>query len=77
MLVDDEGRVRVADFGLAAAQGMDRLTRTGAMVGTPSHMAPEQFEGRRDDVGSATDVWALGATLLELCTLKTPFAGGP
>jgi len=75
VLVDPRGRVLVADFGLAAAQGMERLTRTGAMVGTPHYMAPELVSGHRERVGPGTDVWALGVLLFELLTGQLPFAG--
>jgi len=76
VLVTAEGEVRVADFGLAAAQGLDRLTKTGAMLGTPSFMSPEQFEARREDTGPPTDVWALGVTLYHALTGELPFRGG-
>ncbi|MCO5167643.1 MAG: bifunctional serine/threonine-protein kinase/formylglycine-generating enzyme family protein [Planctomycetes bacterium] len=75
VLVDQDGHVRVADFGLAAAQGLDRMTRTGASVGTPAYMSPEQLGGRREDVGPQTDVWALGVVLYEALTGKLPFEG--
>lgn len=73
VLVDLEGRTRVADFGLAAAGGLERLTLTGAMVGTPLYMAPEQVGGDREAYGPGTDVWALGV-LLHLAVKDTlPF----
>ncbi|MBX3466381.1 MAG: SUMF1/EgtB/PvdO family nonheme iron enzyme [Planctomycetes bacterium] len=75
ILVDADGRVRVADFGLATAEGLERLTQTGALLGTPLYMAPEQFSGRRDEVGPAADVWALGACLYELLAGAPPFVG--
>ena len=75
VLVDPQGRVLVADFGLAAAQGMERLTRTGALVGTPHYMAPELVSGQRERVAPGTDVWALGVLLFELVTGQLPFAG--
>lgn len=75
ILVDASGRVRVADFGLALAQGTDRLTQTGAVVGTPTHMAPEQFSSDRSLLGPQTDVWALGVLLYEALTGLLPFEG--
>ena len=73
LLVDKAGRVRVADFGLAVAQDVDRLTKTGAMLGTPRFMAPEQFETNRAGVGPPADVWALGVILYVAVTGKEPF----
>jgi serine/threonine-protein kinase len=75
LLVDADGNVRVADFGLAAAQGLDRMTRTGAMLGTPAYMSPEQLSGKRDEVGPQTDVWSLGVILYQALTGALPFDG--
>src|SRR5262249_25592353 len=53
---------KITDFGLAKRLDAERgQTQTGAVLGTPSYMAPEQAEGRTRDVGPATDVYALGA----------------
>ncbi|MCA8967869.1 MAG: serine/threonine protein kinase, partial [Planctomycetes bacterium] len=76
VLLDAEGHARVTDFGLALGAGMDRLTRTGALVGTPHYMAPEQISGSRDRYGPPTDVWALGVLLYRALTDRLPFAGG-
>ena len=73
LLVDVEGRVRVADFGLALAQDETRLTETGALLGTPHAMAPEQARGEREAIGPWTDVWALGVLLYEALTDQRPF----
>ncbi|MBX3470040.1 MAG: serine/threonine protein kinase, partial [Planctomycetes bacterium] len=72
----DVPRARVADFGMARLTGdsQDRLTRTGAMVGTPHYMAPEQAAGARD-VGPPADVWALGVMLYEALVDRLPFDG--
>ena len=73
LLLDREGRVWVTDFGLARHETADRVTRTGALVGTFRYMAPEQFGGSADH---RSDVHALGLTLYELLTLGLPFTSG-
>jgi len=67
------GRVLLVDFGLASASGVDPLTRTGSAIGSLPYMAPEQIEGRLDEVGAQTDIYALGVTLFELASLRRPF----
>jgi serine/threonine protein kinase len=73
VLVDPDGRARVADFGLASALDLERLTRTGELVGTPAAMAPEQMKGEREAVGPPADVWAVGIMLHEALTGEHPF----
>jgi tetratricopeptide (TPR) repeat protein len=66
---------KVTDFGLAKRFEEDSRTETGAILGTPCYMAPEQAEGRLRDVGPAADVYALGTILYECLTGQPPFRG--
>jgi serine/threonine protein kinase/predicted Zn-dependent protease len=68
---------KITDFGLAklVGGGGDGQTQTGAIMGTPSYMAPEQAAGRAREVGPASDVYALGAILYALLTGLPPFRG--
>ena len=75
VLLAEDGTPKVADFGLAKQMEAAGRTQTGAVLGTPSYMAPEQAGGRSKDVGPATDVYALGAILYEMLTGRAPFQG--
>ena len=69
------GTIKVTDFGLAKQQASDsKLTTSGAILGTPSYMAPEQAAGDGSQIGPPTDVYALGSILYELLTGRPPFA---
>jgi WD40 repeat protein/serine/threonine protein kinase/uncharacterized protein (DUF433 family) len=70
-----DGSPKVTDFGLAKKLDEAGQTATGAILGTPSYMAPEQAAGRGQEVGPAADVYALGAILYECLTGRPPFKG--
>jgi len=63
----------LTDFGVAHITGMETMTATGALVGSPAYMSPEQSRGH--DVSPATDLWSLGAMLYEMVTGVVPFSG--
>ncbi len=74
IMIDSKGRVRVADFGLAKiADG--KLTASGALLGTPYYMSPEQAFGAPEEVTARSDIYGLGAVLYEMLTGRTPFTG--
>jgi serine/threonine-protein kinase len=74
ILIDPDGVPKVADFGIAKRMDDDSaLTRSGAVIGTPTYMAPEQAKGSSRDVGPAADVYSLGAILYEMLTGRPPF----
>ena len=76
VLLTDDGAVKVVDFGIAHVEGADatRLTLTGALLGTPAYMAPEQLVGATVD--GRTDVYAAGVVLAEMLTGRHPLQAG-
>jgi serine/threonine-protein kinase len=71
LLLAGDGTVRVADFGIATAAGLDSLTQTGTIIGTAGYFSPEQAQGAR--ASPASDVYALGVVAFELLTGDRPY----
>jgi serine/threonine-protein kinase len=71
LLLDGRDHVKVADFGIASAAGMDSFTQTGTILGTAGYLSPEQARGER--ATAASDRYALGIVAWELLTGKRPF----
>ena len=71
LLLDDDGTVHVADFGVARATGLDSLTVAGTVVGTAGYLSPEQARG--ESAGTASDRYALAVVAFELLTGERPF----
>lgn len=81
ILISENGDVKITDFGLAKtfssrqSISIDRMTMTGAVIGTPSYMSPEQAAGARGEIGPASDIYSLGSILYHMLTGRPPFQG--
>lgn len=75
IMIDRKGQPIVMDFGLARRNASDdtRLTRTGAFVGTPAYVSPEQITNRRGEVDCRTDIYSLGVILYEILAQRLPY----
>jgi serine/threonine-protein kinase len=76
VLINDQGLLKIVDFGVAAAhrEGDTQLTKTGYVIGSPKYMAPEQILGKKVD--ERADVYAIGVMLYEMLTGVPPYARG-
>jgi len=73
MMLTEDGKVKLTDFGLAKLRGGTQLTKTGSTLGTAAYMSPEQIRG--EDVDHRSDIFSLGVVLYELITSHLPFKG--
>ncbi len=73
IMIDSDGRLRLLDFGLASLRDQDKLTKTGAVLGTPAYMSPEQIRGQK--LTETSDIFSVGSVLFELFTGRSPFRG--
>ena len=76
ILVNDEGLLKIVDFGVAAAaaSGDTQLTKTGYVIGSPKYMAPEQILGKKVD--EAADIYSIGVIMYEMVTGIPPYSRG-
>jgi eukaryotic-like serine/threonine-protein kinase len=73
VILNEDGRAKVTDFGIARSLDVDGVTQTGTVLGTSDYIAPEQAQGQHVD--AHTDVYSLGVVLYELVTGELPFRG--
>lgn len=71
IMIDEEGKARIMDFGLARFLKSDGTTETGVVVGTPAYISPDQVEGL--EIDGRSDLYSLGVVLYEMVTGRTPF----
>jgi serine/threonine-protein kinase len=76
ILINDEGLLKIVDFGVAAAakSGDTQLTKTGYVIGSPKYMAPEQILGKKVD--ERADIYSLGVILYEMLAGQPPYSRG-
>lgn len=75
ILITQDGKLKVTDFGLAKLEDVLSKSRTGDFAGTPYYMSPEQVSGRNKRIDHSTDIYSLGVTLYEILTFERPFQG--
>ncbi len=75
LLIRDDGRIMISDFGLARSHDEDSITVTRTLIGTCRYLSPEQIDSSRGPADALVDVYALGATLYEMLTLHPIFSG--
>src|SRR5262249_20425431 len=77
VLLDESGQMNLTDFGMAGFLSGAQMTQEGAVLGTPAYMAPEQAQGKQQEVGAASDQYSAGVVLYELLTGHQPFEERP
>jgi serine/threonine protein kinase/predicted Zn-dependent protease len=73
IMVDEDGKARIMDFGIARSLSGKSITGAGVLIGTPEYMSPEQVEGR--EIDQRSDIYSLGVILYEMVTGRLPFVG--
>ncbi len=73
IMITNDGKVKIMDFGLAKIRGSSQLTKMGTTIGTIAYMSPEQTKG--EEVDQQTDIWSFGVVLYEMLTGTLPFKG--